>query len=187
MLPGTALLIRRAVFDRVGLLDDRYFLYWEDNDFCLRADRAGFRGAFCPAAAVHHPYSYASPARGNAARYFMMRNRLTFLCGHSPRWRWPGYWLQALAIASRQVRRQRRDADEAAAAAILAGTWHGVLGRTGGPYNPAERMPRPLASVLLTRNGFVGDLLGRRFRAAVWHALNDRGRGRAGAHGRSRL
>ena len=39
---GAAMLIPRAVIERVGLLDERYFLYYEDLDFCLRVKHAGY-------------------------------------------------------------------------------------------------------------------------------------------------
>ncbi len=51
---GASLLIRRAVFDAVGLLDDRYFMYYEESDFCLRARRAGFPCAYEPSSRIVH-------------------------------------------------------------------------------------------------------------------------------------
>lgn len=46
--------IRREVIERVGLLDDRYFMYFEDMDYCRRARLAGFKVAYEPAARVVH-------------------------------------------------------------------------------------------------------------------------------------
>ena len=51
---GASLCIRREVFDRVGLLDDGYFLYYEETDFCLRAARAGFTCWYEPKSRVTH-------------------------------------------------------------------------------------------------------------------------------------
>jgi GT2 family glycosyltransferase len=48
-IPAAALLVRREVFERTGLLDERYFCYMEDVDFCLRAARDGFRIRYAPA------------------------------------------------------------------------------------------------------------------------------------------
>ena len=39
---GASLMVRRAVFDAIGLLDDGYFMYYEEVDFCLRAREAGW-------------------------------------------------------------------------------------------------------------------------------------------------
>lgn len=41
-LSGAGLLVKREVFEKIGLFDERYFLYYEDVEFCLRARNAGF-------------------------------------------------------------------------------------------------------------------------------------------------
>ena len=40
---GAAMMVKRELFDKIGLLDERYFLYYEDADFCERAKIAGFK------------------------------------------------------------------------------------------------------------------------------------------------
>jgi GT2 family glycosyltransferase len=49
-----SVLIRRDVFDRLGLLDEGYFMYYEDLDFCRRARQAGFTVLHWPTARVVH-------------------------------------------------------------------------------------------------------------------------------------
>lgn len=39
---GCCMLVKSSVFEKIGLLDEKYFMYFEDVDFCLRAQRAGF-------------------------------------------------------------------------------------------------------------------------------------------------
>lgn len=51
---GACLLIPRAALERVGPLDERFFLYFEETDWCLRAWRAGLPVRFYPAAVVVH-------------------------------------------------------------------------------------------------------------------------------------
>jgi GT2 family glycosyltransferase/glycosyltransferase involved in cell wall biosynthesis len=53
-MTGAALYIRRAVLDRVGLLDEGYGMAYEDVDYCLRAWEAGFRVVYCPWASLTH-------------------------------------------------------------------------------------------------------------------------------------
>lgn len=53
-LEGACLLARRAVFDRVGLLDERLFLYSEEPEWCWRVRRAGWRVRYVPSAVVRH-------------------------------------------------------------------------------------------------------------------------------------
>ena len=54
---GCALLARRGVFERAGLLDPAYRAYFEDADLCMRAARTGFRIRYVPAAKVWHRIS----------------------------------------------------------------------------------------------------------------------------------
>ncbi len=51
---GAAMLVRREVFDKVGLMDEGYFLYFEETDFCLQAHRAGFSCWYVPEARIVH-------------------------------------------------------------------------------------------------------------------------------------
>ncbi|MBO6783780.1 MAG: glycosyltransferase family 2 protein [Alphaproteobacteria bacterium] len=51
---GACLLIRRDVLENVGFLDERYFLHFEDLDWCLRAGKAGWTIHFVPGAIAHH-------------------------------------------------------------------------------------------------------------------------------------
>jgi hypothetical protein len=51
---GCAMLIKRPVFEKIGLLDERYFLYEEDVDFCLKARKAGFKVAVEPRSIIVH-------------------------------------------------------------------------------------------------------------------------------------
>jgi len=51
---GAGLMIRREVIDQVGLLDDGFFMYFEEVDFCLRAHRAGWRCDYVPASRIVH-------------------------------------------------------------------------------------------------------------------------------------
>ncbi len=53
-VPGAYFLIRREVIDTIGGMDDRYFLYFEETDYCLQAARKGWRVMFFPKASVIH-------------------------------------------------------------------------------------------------------------------------------------
>ncbi len=49
-----AALIKRTVFETIGLLDEKMFLYCEDMEFCLRASRQRWRVVYCPKSIVYH-------------------------------------------------------------------------------------------------------------------------------------
>ena len=51
---GCSMLIRREVFEKIGLFDEHFFLYFEETDFCRRAASAGFKTAYIPGSRVAH-------------------------------------------------------------------------------------------------------------------------------------
>jgi N-acetylglucosaminyl-diphospho-decaprenol L-rhamnosyltransferase len=53
-LPGASMCIRRQVFEAIGLMDEDYFLYYEETDFCLQAQRAGWGCWYVPESRVMH-------------------------------------------------------------------------------------------------------------------------------------
>ena len=53
-LPGASLIIRRQVFEAIGLMDEEYFLYYEETDFCLQAKRASWPCWYVPESRVMH-------------------------------------------------------------------------------------------------------------------------------------
>jgi N-acetylglucosaminyl-diphospho-decaprenol L-rhamnosyltransferase len=74
---GASLMIRRAVFDAIGLLDEGYFMYYEEVDFCLRARRAGWPCWYVPASRVVHLVGQSSGIT-RAGRYNQRRPRYWF-------------------------------------------------------------------------------------------------------------
>jgi len=63
---GSCMLIRREVMDQIGLLDEWFFAYQEDTDYCLRAKRAGWLVYYYPGAQIIH---YASHGGSRVAPY----------------------------------------------------------------------------------------------------------------------
>lgn len=53
-ISGACMLIKREVFEKIGVFDERFFMYFEDVDFCLRACEAGFFVAVDPQVVVEH-------------------------------------------------------------------------------------------------------------------------------------
>jgi GT2 family glycosyltransferase len=75
---GACMLIRRPALERVGLLDEEYFAYWEETDWCARAAEAGYKCYYVPAARVWHK-SARSQAPDSDYYYLFRRNALLFL------------------------------------------------------------------------------------------------------------
>jgi GT2 family glycosyltransferase len=80
---GTAMLIRRSVFERVGLFDERFFLYLEDLDLCLRAQAGGFSLVFVPKAHVWHEGSASTAHNRGMRKYHLVRSSVFFLRKHA--------------------------------------------------------------------------------------------------------
>ncbi|HEX3356928.1 MAG TPA: glycosyltransferase family 2 protein [Tepidisphaeraceae bacterium] len=57
---GASMIIRREVFEKTGLLDEKYFMYYEEVDFCLAAQKAGFKIGYAPQSRVIHLVGAAS-------------------------------------------------------------------------------------------------------------------------------
>lgn len=80
-LTGCALLIKRELIEAIGFLDERFFLYYEDADYSLRASAAGFSCLVVPKAKVSHSeQSRISPHK----TYFLVRSGLLFFEKHAP-------------------------------------------------------------------------------------------------------
>jgi GT2 family glycosyltransferase len=96
---GAAMFIRRSVFERIGLFDEQFFLYLEDMDFCLRAQKAGFSLFFVPQARVWHKVS-ASTANNNGMRkYHFVRSTVRFAKKHtSPLFSLPAFVFWTLVL-----------------------------------------------------------------------------------------
>ncbi len=83
---GACLLVRRADAEAVGLLDERYFMYTEDVDFCAAVRQRGRRVLFTPAAEVVHLRGRSAQAAPVATSRAYRDSRLAFYEKHHPRW-----------------------------------------------------------------------------------------------------
>lgn len=75
-LSGCCLLIRREVFEKIGLLDPDYFMYYEDVDFCLRAKNF-YKIMYLPQAVIWHKVSNTS--KKSFRDYYRMKNHILLL------------------------------------------------------------------------------------------------------------
>ncbi|HEX7900030.1 MAG TPA: glycosyltransferase [Planctomycetota bacterium] len=81
---GACMLVRREVVDRIGPLDEAYFLFLEETDWCLRCRRAGFRVVFLPTARVTHLQGRARDKVRIRARIEYTRSLFTFFRKNRP-------------------------------------------------------------------------------------------------------
>ena len=77
-ISGCCLLLDLKIIKKVGLFDERYFMYLEDADLCHRVKQAGFSIAYIPSSVIWHYNATSSQAGGDLQQYFLSRNRLLF-------------------------------------------------------------------------------------------------------------
>ncbi len=156
-LDGCTLLVRISALREIGFLDERYFLYFEDVDWSLRARSLGWLNAVVLQAEAWHKVSRSTGGLGNpAVRYYYARNRYLFLKTHCPA---PMRRLWRLRYARRMFSEYRllpadsqdREAIAAAGISLLRGRWGryevSVASRVVvGVLDPIEKLLRSLKS-----------------------------------------
>ena len=74
---GCCMLLSEEIISRVGLLDESFFLYYEDTEYSMRAAESNIKITFCGSAAVYHKVNGASKGNENPSNaYFITRNWL---------------------------------------------------------------------------------------------------------------
>ncbi len=138
-LSGCALMARRELCEEVALLDERFFLYWEDVEWCLRARRSGWRVVHVPSATAWHKGGLPADPPPARVAYYTTRNHLLALRKHRAPLR---VWLAAvlrlfntlLGWSLRPGRRSRRAARNA--------VWNGVVDFALGRFGEAPAARR---------------------------------------------
>lgn len=78
---GACLMTRREVLEKVGYLDEDFFAYFEDTDWCLRVKQAGLKVVFCPYGRIIHHVSTSFKATGQKESFFL-RSMLIYVTKH---------------------------------------------------------------------------------------------------------
>lgn len=77
-LHGAALMVKREVIEKVGLMPEVYFLYYEELDWCTRMTDAGYELWYEPRCTVFHKESQSTGQLSKLRTYYMTRNRLLY-------------------------------------------------------------------------------------------------------------
>ncbi len=84
---GASMIVRRGVFEQIGLLDEGYFTYFDDIDFCFTAGRRGWPTWYVPASRVVHLVGQSTGVNASLRRvpsYVLEARRRYFLKNHTP-------------------------------------------------------------------------------------------------------
>jgi GT2 family glycosyltransferase len=75
---GAAMMVKRNAIDKVGLMAENFFLYYEEMDWCARIKKAGFEIQVNLDAVIYHKESVSVGKKSAVKEYFMNRNRILF-------------------------------------------------------------------------------------------------------------
>ncbi len=81
-LSGAALMVRRSVIDHVGIMDENFFMFYEEVDLCYRLKQAGWRSVFIPDAVITHLGGRSASQISVMNHILMLTSLLTFFRKH---------------------------------------------------------------------------------------------------------
>jgi len=148
---GSAMFVRRSVFEELGGFDERYFMFFEDVDLGWRLNLRGWRYVYVPASLAYHKHHASMASFGShKERYLLERNALFTLYKNTGDARLAEALPAAMALAVRR-------------AVSLAGLDSGEYELTaGGSDDPEQTVPREALTALYAIDRFVEELPGLR-------------------------
>ena len=148
ILLGTALLVKVDLIRKIGILDANLFAYWEDHDFSMRSNEAGFRNVVDLTTKVYHSEKFPADRPQDIDPhfwYYLARNEIRFWKKHAglisrirPLWWAYHHQLNNLRLLN---------GGEPSKRAVLSGMWDGWLNRNG-PYLAERQMPGSVARLI---------------------------------------
>jgi hypothetical protein len=130
-VPGCAMLLARPALQDIGFLDEAFFAYHEDVDWCTAARARGWRILFAPGARVVHRGEGSLAGRGaaNPARYLSARNTILFARKHASAAQWLRLTATVLGSLPLEALRAWRRGEPRVASLLLRGYRDGLLRR----------------------------------------------------------
>ena len=121
---GAAMMIKREVIDKVGLMPECFFLYYEELDWSMMITRAGYEIWYDPACTIYHKESQSTGQNSPLRTYFITRNRLLLAKRN-----WKGFnkylsYLYLICIvATRDIIKYAMTANKSLVVAVLRGIY----------------------------------------------------------------
>ena len=96
-ISGCGIVVRRQAIEEVGLIDDRFFYYWDETEWCMRMHDNGWKVILVPSAKIWHKGVTVNHQPKPTVTYYATRNRLhTLAKHHAPISVWAFAWAQLL-------------------------------------------------------------------------------------------
>lgn len=128
---GCGIMVTRDAIQRAGMLDPKFFMYWEETDWCMRVHKAGFKILFEPKARMQHKATLLDTELGPTTIYYLTRNRLLFFNRHTRYPLKPLTLYSALHGALSGIRKHRQAGRYAHARATQVAILHAFQHRWG--------------------------------------------------------
>lgn len=150
-VPGASLMLRRTMVEAIGGLDEEYFLYYEETDFCLKAQRAGYSCWYVPESRVLHISGQSTGVTRRDGRaitppsYWYASRRRFFAKNHGPRYAALADLAFCLATGLGDVKRLIKGLEPKSVHTIPQVLRHSTLLRGNRRMKP-ERAYRPRAT-----------------------------------------
>lgn len=81
---GSAMMVRKEAIEKAGLMNENFFLYYEELDWAEHIKRAGYQAWVCTEALIYHKESVSVGKKSRLKEYFMNRNRILFMRRNAP-------------------------------------------------------------------------------------------------------
>ena len=122
---GAAMLIRRDAIDKVGLMPECYFLYYEELDWSMMFTRAGYQIWYEPQCTIYHKESQATGQNSPLRTYYLTRNRLLLVRRNTQEFNKPLAYLYLIGIvAPRDILKYTFTARFDLLKATIRALWH---------------------------------------------------------------
>ena len=141
-ITGCALLIKTQIARQVGLLDETFFIGFEDADWSKRVMQAGYKAVYVPAAKIWHKISVDTKKNlGKPVKdFYYVRNSILLARKHLRQRRyWPLYWLSLAKYLAYRTAGYTLRLEPARVLALYKGVWSGCSTPIMGPISIPER------------------------------------------------
>jgi len=165
-LPGTTLFIKRAVLEKIGAYDEKYFAYCEDRDYSITARAAGFKRRLVREARIYHRYHSVDfrDAKNLPPHvvFFMTRNVYFFWMKHLSGFSRMRYFFHYVSEVFDKLGHYKEDGCDAFLD-VVCDAFYYALCDIGGPWNRQIRMSALLRKCCCACPFLITDLLNGRF------------------------
>lgn len=100
---GAAMMMKKEAIDKVGMMPECYFLYYEELDWSMMMTRGGYQIWYEPSATVYHKESQTTGKESPLKSYYMTRNRLLFIKRNSERYKMLSYIYMICIVGTRDI------------------------------------------------------------------------------------